>query len=81
MTYNSEFLHSNDYSRTCYEQPLLLAASLLWESTWPFPQNDILYANAPLYVQPPALKGHFACVTMMATRSRLYCINSLFLNR
>ena len=27
---------SRPYSRTCYEQPLLWEANLLWEATWPF---------------------------------------------
>ena len=32
------YVSSVQYNWTCYEQPLLWAANLLWEATWPFPK-------------------------------------------
>ena len=33
------------YSRTCYEQPLLWAANLLWEAAWLFPKMTFCIQN------------------------------------
>ena len=35
------------------------------------PQNGILYTNEPPYVQPPALEGHFSCVTRVAAHKQV----------
>ena len=62
------------YSRTCYEQPVLWTANLLWEATWPFPENGIFLYKWTFYEQPPALTGYFFCVTRVAAHSSFYCI-------
>ena len=41
------------------------------------PQISILYTNEQPPVQPPALKGHFCCVTRVAAHSRFYCSPSV----
>ena len=61
-------LSTRDYSRTCYEQPLLWAANLPWEVG-----RHHLYKWAS-YGQPLALKGLFFCITRVAAHSRLHCI-------
>ena len=56
------------YSRTCYEQPTSYRRPLGHSPKWHFAYKSTLYE------QPPALKGHFFCVAMVAAHSRFYCI-------
>ena len=52
------------YSRTCYDQPLLWGANLLWQA---IPQHDIFYTN-----KPPM--GSTCLVLPILQRWLLYCI-------